>query len=48
MEGFYPNFSPYLPIVSNLSPVSFQLDPSLILDTTSSLDYILVILVNLI
>jgi hypothetical protein len=41
-------FFPLLPIVSNLSPVGFQLDPSLILDTTSSLDYILVILVNLI
>jgi hypothetical protein len=28
--------------------VSFQLDPSLILDATSSLDHVLVILVNLI
>jgi hypothetical protein len=48
MEGFYPQFFPLLPFVSNLSLVSFQLDPSLILDATSSFDHILVILVNLI
>jgi hypothetical protein len=47
MEGFYPKFS-FIALFSNLSPVSFQFDPSLILDATSSFDHILVILVNLI
>jgi len=48
MEGVLSQFFPSLPFVSNLSPVSFQLDPSFILDATSSFDHILVILINLI